>query len=55
MFADWCAKLIDVDAPGATSANLASLGHTTCERPVFPLDEGVEFEPVCEVFCRRNS
>jgi len=53
MFADWCAKLIDVDAPGATSANLASLGHTTCERPIFPLDGEVELEPVCEVFCRR--
>jgi len=53
MFADWCAKLIDVDAPGATSANLASLGHTRCERPIFPLDGEVEFQPVCEVFCRR--
>ena len=52
MFADWCAKLIDVDAPGATSANLASLGHTACQRPIFPLDEGVEYQPVCEVFCR---
>jgi microcystin degradation protein MlrC len=52
MFADWCAMLINVDAPGATSANLRSLGHTTCARPLFPLDEGVEFQPVADVFRR---
>jgi microcystin degradation protein MlrC len=52
MFADWCAKLINVDAPGATSANLRSLGHTTCARPLFPLDEDVEFQPVADVFRR---
>jgi microcystin degradation protein MlrC len=53
MFADWCAKLINVDAPGATSANLRSLGHVTCGRPIFPLDEGVEFRPVVDVFRRK--
>lgn len=53
MFADWCAKLINVDAPGATSANLKSLGHTTCERPVFPLDDAVTFAPVADIFKRR--
>jgi microcystin degradation protein MlrC len=52
MFNDWCAKLINVDAPGATSANLRSLGHTSCERPIFPLDEGVEFQPVADIFRR---
>jgi microcystin degradation protein MlrC len=55
MFADWCAKLINVDAPGATSANLRSLGHATCARPVFPLDEGVEFHPVADIFRGRVS
>jgi microcystin degradation protein MlrC len=53
MFAEWCAKLINVDAPGATSANLRSLGHTICARPLFPLDEDVTFQPVAEIF-RRN-
>ena len=53
MFADWCHKLINVDAPGATSANLQSLGHTICTRPVFPLDDGVEFSPQAEIFQRR--
>ena len=53
MFADWCAKLINVDAPGATSANLQSLGHTICNRPIFPLDDVVEFHPAADIF-RRN-
>ena len=52
MFADWCAKLIHVDAPGSTSANLPSLGHTICQRPIIPLDEVVEFNPVADIFRR---
>ena len=52
MFADWCAKLINVDAPGSSSANLRSLGHTICARPVFPLDDNVEFQPVADIFRR---
>lgn len=50
MFANWCSKLINVDAPGSTSANLRSLGHTRCTRPIFPLDEGVNFHPTAQVF-----
>lgn len=47
------AKLyLDVDAPGSTSANLHSLGHTRCRRPVFPLDEGVTFTPKAKIFRR---
>lgn len=53
MFADWCAKLINVDAPGSTSANVRGLGHTLCARPMFPLDREVAFEPAADVF-RRN-
>lgn len=52
MFADWCAKLINVDAPGSTSANLQSLGHTRCARPIFPLDGTIEFEPEAQIFRR---
>lgn len=55
MFAEWCAKLINVDAPGSTSANLKSLGHTTCARPMFPLDPVVPFEPVVDVFRRGKT
>jgi microcystin degradation protein MlrC len=49
----WAARLVNVDAPGATSANLKSLGHTRCARPMFPLDDAVEFTPRPQVFRRR--
>lgn len=52
MFADWCQRLVNVDAPGSTSANLQSLGHTVCARPIFPLDAEVRFEPVAKIFRR---
>ena len=45
MFDQWCARNFNIDAPGATSANLKSLGHTICARPIYPLDEGVDFAP----------
>ena len=48
----WAARLVNVDAPGSTSANLRSLGHTQCKRPVFPLDEDVVFEPQVKLFQR---
>ena len=46
--------VINVDAPGASSANLKSLGHTQCRRPIFPLDERVEWTPAARIFERRN-
>jgi len=54
MYADWCGRLINVDAPGSTSANLRSLGHTRCARPIFPLDEGVTFSPQADIFKRTR-
>ena len=45
MYADWCARMVNVDAPGSSSANLPYLGHTRCRRPMFPLDAQVTFEP----------
>jgi microcystin degradation protein MlrC len=45
-------RLINVDAPGATSANLKSLGHTRCERPLFPLDDVGTYTPQARVFRR---
>jgi microcystin degradation protein MlrC len=50
----WAAALINVDAPGATSANLKSLGHTRCTRPIFPLDATVEFHPEAKLFARTG-
>jgi len=52
MFADWCARQINVDAPGSTSANVKELGHTKCARPMFPLDQEVPFAPVADLFYR---
>ena len=52
MFREWAARYLDIDAPGATSANLLSLGHTRCRRPMWPLDDGAVFEPKVQVFTR---
>ena len=53
MFKEWAARYIDVDAPGSTSANLRSLGHTKCARPMFPLDADVPFKPQAKLFQRH--
>lgn len=52
MFADWCARMVNVDAPGSSSANLRYLGHTRCPRPIFPLDPEVSFTPRAQLFQR---
>ena len=51
-FAEGAEALINIDAPGSTSANLKSLGHKVCARPIFPLDEGVTFTPKAQHFSR---
>ena len=35
------ARIVPVDVPGSTSANLKTLPYQHCVRPIFPLDEGV--------------
>ena len=55
MYAAWCARVVNVDAPGSSSANLASLGHTRCRRPIFPLDSDVTFTPKARIFQRQRS
>ena len=52
MYADWCAQMVHVDAPGSSSANLPYLGHTRCARPMFPLDADVSFQPKVRLFQR---
>jgi microcystin degradation protein MlrC len=42
-----------LDIPGATSANLKSLGHRVCRRPIFPLDDNVMFDPMVERYPER--
>ena len=52
MFKDWAARYVDVDAPGSTSANLLSLGHTRIRRPMWPLDEDVTWAPATVMFSK---
>lgn len=52
MFNDWARNVLNIDADGSTSANLPRLGHTRCRRPIFPLDQNVEFKGEVEVYRR---
>ena len=45
MFDQWVVKNFNIDAPGSTSADLKSLGHTICKRPIYPLDPDIGFTP----------
>lgn len=54
MFKAWATRYIDVDAPGSTSADVKSLGHTRGARPMFPLDQNFEWVPEVKIF-QRNS
>ena len=47
---DWANKNLNVDAIGATSANLLSLGHKNCQRPIYPLEEDTIFIPEVEQY-----
>ncbi len=49
----WVTKNFNVDVPGATSADLASLGHRICRRPIYPLDPEVTFDARAELYIRR--
>lgn len=53
IYAAWCEKMISIDAPGSSSANLHSLGHSRCPRPIFPLDDNIHFTPVAKLFKRQ--
>lgn len=54
MYADWCTRMVNVDAPGSSSANLPYLGHQRCPRPIFPLDSNVHFTPQVKRFQRGD-
>jgi microcystin degradation protein MlrC len=51
-FSEWAQRVVNVDAPGSTSANLHSLGHARCIRPIYPLDDNVSFVPRVQLFSR---
>lgn len=50
MYDAWVEKNFNIDAPGATSADIPSLGHTICARPMYPLDPDVEFKPEATIY-----
>ena len=52
MFDQGAELILNIDAPGSTSANLPYLGHTRCPRPIFPLDRDVTFIPLPKLFRR---
>ena len=49
-FDDYATRNFNVDAPGSTSANLPTLGHRRCARPIYPLEADTTFTPVVEHF-----
>ncbi len=51
-FNDGAALVLNIDAPGATSANLLSLGHTQAARPLYPLDKDFPYTPTPRMFQR---
>ena len=54
MYDQWCERDFNIDSPGATSANLPTLGHTHCARPIYPLEEGTRFEPRAIIYSRKR-
>ncbi len=47
---NWVKENFNVDSPGSTSANLPSLGHKHCKRPIYPLEKNMEFTPIIEIY-----
>ena len=52
MYDAWVDNNFNVDVPGATSANLPTLGHTICARPMYPMNPDTPFEPVAKLYSR---
>lgn len=50
MYDAWVEKNFNIDAPGATSADIPSLGHTICMRPMYPLDPDIDFVPQAAIY-----
>ncbi len=52
-FNDGAEHVLNIDAPGATSANVKGLGHTVARRPLYPLDDEFSYIPEPRIFRRR--
>jgi microcystin degradation protein MlrC len=55
MYDAWVEKNFNIDAPGATSADLPSLGHTICARPMYPMDPIDAFTPQAVLYSRSAT
>jgi microcystin degradation protein MlrC len=51
-FNDGAEHVLNIDAPGSTSANVKGLGHTVARRPLYPLDDDFPYTPEPRVFRR---
>jgi microcystin degradation protein MlrC len=49
-FEAYAVKNFNIDVPGSTSANLPTLGHTRCARPIYPLESETTFTPAVEIY-----
>ncbi|MBI2687945.1 MAG: M81 family metallopeptidase [Acidobacteria bacterium] len=52
-FNDLAEHVLNIDAPGATSANVKGLGHKVARRPLYPLDDNFWKGPEVRVFRRH--
>ncbi|QIE55526.1 M81 family metallopeptidase [Pikeienuella piscinae] len=50
MYDAWVEKNFNINAPGATSADLPTLGHRICSRPIYPLDPDAGFQPEAVIY-----
>lgn len=53
MYDQWAERNLNVDAPGSTSANVATLGHRLCSRPIYPIEADASFVPQPQTYTRR--
>ena len=51
-FNDGAEHVLNIDAPGSTSANVKGLGHTVARRPLYPLDDNFPYTPEPRIFRR---
>ncbi len=54
MYDGWVEANFNIDAPGATSADLKSLGHTICARPMYPMEDIAQFTPQAVLYSRTG-
>lgn len=51
-FNDGAEHVLNIDAPGSTSANVKGLGHTVARRPLYPIDDNFSYTPEPRIFRR---